>query len=63
MAVSVIGTIYAIMSVSVATNTLFVLAMIVDQMITIAAFGAFLGVVNETGHSSMRKTVVASTHL
>ena len=63
MAVSVIGTIHAIMSVSVATNTLFVLATVIDQMIAIAAFGALLGVVTWAGHSSLCKTVAASTHL
>ena len=63
MTVSVVGTLYAVMSVSVATNTLFVLAMIVDQMIAIAAFGTLLGVVTWAGHSDMCKTVAASTHL
>ena len=63
MTVSVVGAICAIVSISVATNTLFVLAMIVDQMIAIAAFGTLLGVVTWAGHSSLCKTVAASTHL
>ena len=63
MTVSVVEAICAIVSISVATNTLLKLTMVADQMVAIATFGTLLRVVTWARSSSLCKTVATSTHL